>query len=120
MTLIIGYFLFAILFSSLVCADDSIKTSVVGCNIDAISSQNGFDGVFYQFSDIATSVYSDPSFYAHDYKSGVVGGTASDVTEINFSLPGGQQTLFGVSVNSSNYAIEFTGYFKGEFTLFMK
>lgn len=113
---LVTYLLWAALFACSTIADNSIQTSVVGCNINAISSLEGFNGVFYQFADIATSVYSDPSFYAQGYRTGSVVGTASDITNINFSVPGGERNLFGVNVDTSSFAIEFTGYFKGRFT----
>ncbi|GAV30106.1 hypothetical protein PMKS-003613 [Pichia membranifaciens] len=102
-----------LLAAPIVAAGDLLQTSVVGCNFDAISSNPGFDGKFYQFSDMATSLVSDPNFYAQGYQSGSVIGVASDISEINFSIPGGVQNINGVSVNSSNFAIEYTGYFKG-------
>lgn len=113
---LVNYLLSVIPFACITLADALIQTSVVGCNINAISSDEGFDGVFYQFTDIATSVYSDPGFYGEGYKAGTVIGTASDITNINFSVPGGEQNLFGINVNTSSFAIEFTGYFKGKFT----
>ena len=104
----------ALLFAApILAAGDLLQTSVVGCNFDAISSNPGFDGTFYQYSDMATSLVSDPNFYAQGYQSGSVIGVASDISEINFSIPGGVQDINGVTVNSSNFAIEYTGYFKG-------
>ena len=115
MKVLMNSLLSALLFAGTIIADSPIQTSVVGCNFDAISSNAGFDGKFYGLPDVDTSVYSDADFYVTGYQAGSVITTASDITEINFSVPGGVQTLYGVSVNTSSFAIEYTGYFKGMF-----
>lgn len=109
-------FLWALLFAApITAASDLLKTSVVGCNFDAISSNPGFYGTFYQLFDVATSLVSDPNFYAQGYQSESVIGVASSISEINFSVPGGVQDIYGITVNSSSFAIEYTGYFKGRY-----
>lgn len=113
MKMLINSLVSALLFAGPIIADSLLQTSVVGCNFNAISSNAGFDGKFYGLSDVDTSVYSDPNFYLQGYQSASVITTASDITEINFSVPGGVQNLYGVSVNTSSFAIEYTGYFKG-------
>ena len=61
-----------------------------------------------------TTAFSKSAFYESEYKAGDTVGTATDITEINFSLPGGEQSLYGLNIrDTSNYALEYTGYFKG-------
>lgn len=115
MNLIIRYCLAFVLFTNLIFADDIQKTNVA-CNIDAISSIAGFQCNIYQFTSPQTNHYSDPSFYAEGYKSaGSLVGSASNIVDLDFNLPGGDQTLYDIHFDSSNYAIEYTGYFKGMF-----
>lgn len=113
MRVLVNSLLSGLLFAGPIIADNLLQTSVVGCSFDAISSNAGFDGKFYGLLDVDTSIYSDPNFYVQGYQSGSFITTASDITEINFSVPGGVQNLYGVSVNTSSFAIEYTGYFKG-------
>lgn len=110
---ILSFFLLAS--SVLADASANIQTSNIACHIDAISSNPGFKGVFYQYSTSQTNQISNTAFYEGGYKTGKAVGTASSITDINFSVPGGKQNINGVNVDSSNFAIEYTGYFKGTF-----
>jgi hypothetical protein len=95
-------------------ADLNIQTNNVACHIDAISSTPGFIGGIYQFTNTESNYLSDSSFYAEGYKTeGSLVGYASDITDINFVLQGNTQALYNYQIDSSNFAVEYTGYFKG-------
>lgn len=114
MDLLFSFILQLLLFTNIINATD-IQNSVVGCDFNAIQSEPGFKGVFYEFSDSRTDEISDVKFYGGGYLTGSIAGTASKITDINFSVPGGEENIYGVVVNSSNLAIEYTGYFKGKY-----
>lgn len=106
---------FLLIASTIADATANIQTNNVACNVDAISSNLGFKGVFYQYSTSQTDQISNTNFYAGGYKTGKPVGTASSITDINFSVPGGNKNINGVNIDSSNFAIEYTGYFKGTY-----
>ncbi|ONH70755.1 Flocculation protein FLO9 [Pichia kudriavzevii] len=94
-------------------ANAEVLTSIVGCNFQEISSSQGFNAVAFQYDTPMTTAFSKSAFYESEYKAGDTVGTATDITEINFSLPGGEQSLYGLNIrDTSNYALEYTGYFK--------
>ena len=93
-------------------ANAEIQTSIIGCDFDAIASHPGFNAVLYNYDQPQTTVYSDPAFYAGGFQNGNVAGTASGVTNIAFSIPGGDATVYGVGVDGSNFAMDYTGYFR--------
>lgn len=111
---IFSYCLSIFLLINSVLADD-IQITNVACNINAISSQAGFEASIYQYTSPQSSYYSDPAFYANGYRSGTVIGSSSGIVNINFDLPGGTQELYGASFDSSNFVVEYMGYFKGMF-----
>jgi hypothetical protein len=114
MNFLFSYLLAALVFANTSFADANIQSSNVACDISAISSNPGFVGSVYQFTQTETQYYSNPSFYAEGYKTeGSFVSAASNIASIDFSLPGGSQTLYGVPVDSSNFAVEYTGYFYG-------
>lgn len=95
-----------------------IQTSVVACDFNAISSQPGFKAVLYNYDQPQTTAFSDPAFYEGGYLSGTVAGTASSITDINFSVAGGEGKVYNVEVDSSNFAMDYTGYFRGTLICF--
>jgi hypothetical protein len=116
MNAIFNYLLTALVFVNTIFADANIQSSNVACDINAISSNPGFVGNIYQLTKTETQYYSDLSFYAEGYKTeGSFISAASNIDNIDFSLPGGSQTLYGVPIDSSNFAVEYTGYFYGTY-----
>jgi hypothetical protein len=90
----------------------AIQSSIVGCDFNAIASHPGFNAVLYNYDHPQTTAYSDPAFYAGGFQTGNVAGTASGITNINFSIAGGREDVYGVEVDGSNFAMDYTGYFK--------
>jgi hypothetical protein len=89
-----------------------IRTSIIGCDFDAIASHPGFNAVLYNYDQPQTTAVSDPAFYAGGFQMGNIAGTASGITNINFSVPGGDGNVYGVDIDSSNFAMDYTGYFR--------